>query len=408
VQTNLSESIRQSNSAIEIETILRACVHCGFCNATCPTYQIRGDELDGPRGRIYQMKQYFEGAAANSDLLTHLDRCLTCRSCETTCPSGVKYSRLLEIGRHQIETDLPRPFLDRMKRKVIVGFINSGWFFDASLKLAQSIGSVLPATLGRNIPKRQVLISKHIQAKKRKVLMLKGCVQQSLTPNTNRAVANLLQGMDIEMIEMSANQCCGAAASHTSDPEKGLQQARHLIDLWWPTIESGVEAILVSATGCGVTVKDYSSLFENDPDYAEKAKKVTSLFRDVVEVVEENMDRLEFSGEAIPENRVAFHTPCSMQHGLGLNHRVEKLLSKAGFQICPVADGHLCCGSAGTYSMLQPELAVNLRSRKQKALQISQPEIIATANVGCQVHLAYDLDLPVVHWAELLYQASGR
>jgi glycolate oxidase iron-sulfur subunit len=408
VQTNLSEGIRQSDNAIEIETILRACVHCGFCNATCPTYQIRGDELDGPRGRIYQMKQYFEGAKANSDLLTHLDRCLTCRSCETTCPSGVKYSRLLEIGRHQIETDLPRPFLDRLKRRIIVSYINSGWFFNANLRLAQSFSSILPATLRKNIPQRQALIPMQIQTKNRKVLMLKGCVQQSLTPNTNRAVANLLQAMDIEMIEMPANQCCGAAASHTSDPETGLQQARHLIDLWWPTIESGVEAILVSATGCGVTVKDFSHMFATDPAYADKAKTVTSLFRDVVEVVEENMDRLKFSGKPITENRIAFHTPCSMQHGLGLNHRVEKLLTQAGFQICPVADGHLCCGSAGTYSMLQPELSANLRDRKQKALQISYPEIIATANVGCQVHLANGLDLPVVHWTELLYKASSR
>ena len=400
MQTKLAPKIQQGRHAEAIETILRNCVHCGFCNATCPTYQLRGDELDGPRGRIYQMKQFFEGASANAEMLKHLDRCLTCRSCETTCPSGVKYSHLLEIGRELIEQELPRPWLDRMRRRAIVRFINSGWLFTLSLRSGQALAGMLPASIRQSIPARQEPVPRSNTQHQRKVLMLGGCVQSALTPNTNASASNLLNKLGIEVIELQARHCCGAAALHTSENEYGKQQVRHLIDAWWPYLEAGVEAIVVTATGCGVSVMDYARLLADDPDYAHKAQTVSSLYRDLIEVVEVEIEQITVP-EGTPK-RVAVHTPCTMQHGLGINHRVETLLARAGYEICRVEDSHLCCGSAGTYSMLQPVLATQLRQNKIKALSKDQPEIIATANIGCQLHLAQGNQIPVRHWIELL------
>ncbi len=399
MQTNLAPKIQQGRHAATIEAILRKCVHCGFCNATCPTYQLLGDELDGPRGRIYQMKQYFEGEPANVNMLGHLDRCLTCRACETTCPSGVHYSRLLEIGKELIETELPRSRFDRLRRSAIVRFINSGWLFTASVRLGQAFAWMLPAGLRQSIPARQALRERKSGSHARKVLMLAGCVQPTLAPNTNISAINLLDRLDIEVIETSG-ECCGAAAMHTSEPNYALRQVKQLIDNWWPQIEGGVEAIVVTATGCGVSVRDYGELLADDPDYAHKAKKVSSLYRDLVEVVEANSDRIEVSNR--DRKRVAVHTPCTMQHGLGLGNRVERLLKLAGYDICRVEETHLCCGSAGTYSMLQPELSTRLRERKQRALAVDQPDIIATANIGCQLQLAQGERMPVVHWIELI------
>lgn len=400
MQTTLSPKIKQSRHAEAIESILRKCVHCGFCNATCPTYQLHGDELDGPRGRIYQMKQYFEGAAANAEMLKHLDRCLTCRSCETTCPSGVQYSHLLEIGKEMIEVDLPRSRFDRLRRAVIVRFINSGWLFTAVIRLGQSLAWVMPAGLRGSIPARQVALARRQGQHSRKVLMLAGCVQPTLAPNTNIGASNLLDKLGLEVIELEQNLCCGAAAMHTSEPEYALRQIKQLIDQWWPHIESGVEAIVVTATGCGVSVRDYARLLADDPDYAEKAKKVSSLYRDLIEIAEEHSDQIDVSAAA--GRRVAVHTPCTMQHGLGLNHRVERLLAKIGYQICRIEEAHLCCGSAGTYSMLQPAIAKQLQQNKVQALTVDQPDVIATANIGCQLQLAQGNRTPVVHWIELI------
>jgi glycolate oxidase iron-sulfur subunit len=386
MQTNLAPRFEQGRDAEAIETILRKCVHCGFCNATCPTYQLRGDELDGPRGRIYQMKQFFEGEPANAEMLKHLDRCLTCRACETTCPSG--------------EQELPRPWLGRIQRWGIVRFINSGWLFALSIRIGQVFAWILPAKLKASVPQRQTPVERNNTTHARKVLMLAGCVQPALAPNTNACASNLLNKFAIEVIEVPGNLCCGAAAFHTSEPEYGLRQVKQLIDSWWPHIEAGVEAVVVTATGCGVSVRDYERLLADDPDYAAKAKKVSSLYRDLIEFVEveiETMDSVESRSR-----RVAVHTPCTMQHGLGIINRVEALLAKAGYEICAVEDAHLCCGSAGTYSMLQPALATQLRTNKVRALSINQPDVIATSNIGCQVHLAQDNKIPVVHWIELL------
>ena len=404
MQTSLAPRIQQGPHAEAIDTILRKCVHCGFCNATCPTYQIRGDELDGPRGRIYQMKQFFEGEPANAQMLKHLDRCLTCRACETTCPSGVKYSHLLEIGKESIEQELPRPWWDRARRWGIVRFINSGWLFALSIRVGQAFAWILPSALKESVPERQVPIARVNSVHQRKVLMLAGCVQPALTPNTNACASNLLNRFEIEVIEVPGNLCCGAAAFHTSEPEFGMRQVKQLIDSWWPHIESGVEAIVVTATGCGVSVQDYGRLFADDPEYRDKAEKVSSLYRDLIEFVEAEVESPV--PRALPAKRVAVHSPCTMQPGPRINHRVEALLAKAGDELCTVEEAHLCCGSAGTYSMLQPAMAAQLRTNKIKALSVNQPEIIATANIGCQIHLAPGTKIPVVHWIELLQTAD--
>ncbi|MDH3389906.1 MAG: glycolate oxidase subunit GlcF [Gammaproteobacteria bacterium] len=400
MQTNLAKKIQQTGHAETIESILRKCVHCGFCNATCPTYQLLGDELDGPRGRIYQMKQYFEGAPANPEMLKHLDRCLTCRACETTCPSGVDYSHLLEIGRESIERELPRAWWDRARRRAIVRFINSGWLFKMSVRSGQLLAPLLPGKLRQSIPPRQTPIPRTVAGHQRKMLMLAGCVQPTLAPNTNNHAVNLLDKLGVEVIEAGAGLCCGAAAMHTSDSEYGMTQIRRLIDSWWPHVEAGAEAIVVTATGCGTSVKDYGRILEQDPEYAQKAATVSSLYRDLLEVIEDEADRIESPAQQY--RRVAVHTPCSMQHGLGINGRVERLLARAGYEICRVEDGHLCCGSAGTYSMLQPALAARLHDNKIAALCVEQPDVIVTANIGCQLHLAQGNPVPVRHWIELL------
>ncbi len=400
MQTQLAERFRDTAAGAVVESVLRKCVHCGFCNATCPTYQLLGDELDGPRGRIYQMKQYFEGEAANVEMLKHLDRCLTCRACETTCPSGVKYSHLLEVGRDAIADDLPRPWWDRARRALIVWFINSGWPFRLAVRSGQAFAWILPAKLRRAVPPREHEVARRAATHARKVIFLRGCVQPTLAPNTNHRAADLLDDLGIEALEPAASGCCGAAAMHTSAHALGLRQARRLIDLWWPQIEAGAEAIVVSATGCGTSVKDYGRLLAGDPAYADKAQRVSELYRDLSEVVAAEVAALE---PALPEyRRVAVHTPCSMQHGLGINGRVELLLAAAGYEICRVEEAHLCCGSAGTYSMLQPKLSGRLQQNKLRALTVDAPDLIVTANVGCQLQIAQASPVPVRHWVELL------
>ncbi len=400
MQTRLDPRIQQREYAETVNTILRKCVHCGFCNATCPTYQLLGDELDGPRGRIYQMKQFFEGEPANAEMMLHLDRCLTCRSCETTCPSGVQYSHLLEIGREAIEEEYQRPWFDRFQRKAILQFILSGWPFRLSIRLGQLFRGLMPSSLRSSIPARQPAISRARGNHERKVLMLAGCVQGALTPNTNILANNLLDSLGIEVIEIPPRFCCGSAASHTSAAELGRKQAKLLIDAFWPHIENGAEAIVINATGCGVSIRDYARLFADDPDYASKAERVSALYCDLVEMVERELERIPTRNA--PMKRVAVHTPCTMQHGLKLSGRVERILEHCGYQICRIEEAHLCCGSAGTYSMLQKDISTRLRDNKLRALSVDQPDVIASANIGCQVQLGGNAEVPVVHWIELL------
>jgi len=400
VQTNLDPRFQKTRDGAIVESILRKCVHCGFCNATCPTYQLRGDELDGPRGRIYQMKQFFEGVAPNADMLRHLDRCLTCRSCETTCPSGVNYSQLLEIGRTAIEQELPRSWRDKLVRKAIVRFINCGWLFTSCLRVAQVFSVLLPPKMKQLIPVRQQAVKRSKRSHQRKVLMLEGCVQPGLAPNTNACAVNLLDRFGIEVIRISAQHCCGSAAMHTSEQAFGLRQAKHLIDIWWPYVDAGIEAIVISASGCGVTIRDFGRLLADDPHYAEKAQRISQLSCDLVELIETEQDQISRSEHS--SKRVAVHTPCTLQHGLGINQRIERLLKLAGHEICRVKDAHLCCGSAGTYSMLQPVLSDQLRENKLQALMIDDPEVIVSANIGCQIQLSRGSPVVVRHWIELL------
>lgn len=404
MQTNLSEHYRQSAQGQEAEAILRACVHCGFCTATCPTYQLLGDELDGPRGRIYQIKQILEGAEPTATTRLHLDRCLTCRSCETTCPSGVKYGRLVDIGREIIEEQTERPLFKKIQRRALRTILPYPQRFRSLLSLGYLVKPLLPNALAKKLPIQQG--NRYQWSSKpqtRKILAFAGCVQSVVTPSTNAAVSRVLQKLGIELVSVQEAGCCGAVSQHLAAPAEALDFMRRNIDAWWPYLEAGAEAIVISASGCGVMLKDYGHLLQTDPKYAAKAQRVSELAKDLSELLHES----DFGKTHIPEHlkRVAFHSPCTLQHGLKLNGLVESILQKAGFELTAVSDAHLCCGSAGTYSILQAELSQQLLTNKLTALQAQQPQVIATANIGCQLHLASGTKLRVVHWIELVDQA---
>ncbi|TXH68673.1 MAG: glycolate oxidase subunit GlcF [Thiothrix sp.] len=404
MQTKLSPAYQQTKQGQEAEAILRACVHCGFCTATCPTYQLLGDELDGPRGRIYQIKLILEGEQATPTIRTHLDRCLTCRSCETTCPSGVRYGRLVDIGRELIEAQTERPWLERVQRKALRSILPYPQRFRSLLAVAYLVKPALPISLAQKLPPQQGK-RYHWSPKpqQRKVIAFDGCVQSVVTPSTNAAAARVLEKLGIELVRVAQAGCCGAVSQHLAAPDEALAFMRRNIDAWWPLIEAGAEAILFSASGCGVMIKDYAQLLKQDADYAAKAERVSALAKDLSEIIAET----ELGTTHIPAHlkKVAFHSPCTLQHGLRLAGLIESILQKAGFELTPVANAHLCCGSAGTYSLLQPKLAQQLLANKLSHLQDPQPQVIASANIGCQMHLATAATIPVVHWIELLDQA---
>jgi glycolate oxidase iron-sulfur subunit len=403
MQTNLSEYARTLSRADEAQQILRSCVHCGFCNATCPTYQILGNELDGPRGRIYLIKQLLEGEAVTNKTQLHLDRCLTCRNCETTCPSGVRYHALLDIGRAEIERRVPRPVSERLVRAGLRHVIARPAVFNALLKTGRLVRPLLPDAIKRKIPKRAAAPGQRpIPRHARKVLMLEGCVQRSLSPNTNAAAARVLDRLGLSVTAARNEACCGATDYHLNAQEAGLERARRNIDAWWPAIESGAEAIVQTASGCGAFVKEYGHLLGEDPLYAAKAKRVSEMTRDLVEVLSiENLDVLQLDSTA----KIAFHCPCTLQHAQKLGGAVEAVLKRLGFDLTAVPDGHLCCGSAGTYSITQPALSQTLRDNKLDALESGRPEVIVTANIGCQTHLDGAGRTPVRHWIELVDEA---
>jgi glycolate oxidase iron-sulfur subunit len=400
MQTNLSEHAKTLPRAEEAESILRSCVHCGFCNATCPTYQILGNELDGPRGRIYLIKQLLEGEPVTEKTQLHLDRCLTCRNCETTCPSGVTYHALLDIGRAELERRVPRPFSKRLLHKSLRLVIPHPNVFDALLKTGRLLRPLLPDALKRKIPNRAIAPGVRPSARhQRKALILEGCVQPSLSPNTNAAATRVLDRLGISVTSASNAACCGAADYHLNDQEAGLERARRNIDAWWPAIESGAEAIVQTASGCGTFVKEYGHLLREDPAYAAKAKRVSELALDLVEIVScENLDQLRTASNA----KVAFHCPCTLQHAQKLGGAVEEVLQRLGFDLTSVPDAHLCCGSAGTYSITQPALSKTLRDNKLNALESGGPDVIATANIGCQTHLEGAGRTSARHWIELV------
>ncbi len=384
----------------EADAILRSCVHCGFCNATCPTYQELGDERDGPRGRIYLIKQLLETGDITEKSQTHLDRCLTCRSCETTCPSGVKYGRLAEIGRGIMEEQLERPFKQKLTHWLLRKVLPYPSRFGPLLRLGQLGRPLLPNALKTKVPMKQAVLAWPASRHTRRMLALAGCAQSSATPNTNIAAARVLDKLGVSLFTAPKAGCCGAVSYHLSAHEEGLDFMRRNIDAWWPHIEAGVEAIVISASGCGSMVKEYGDKLKKDPNYAAKAQRVSELAKDLSEVLlKEDLSQLQLPNKGL---KTAVHCPCSLQHAQQLGGQVELILQQAGIELTRTKDGHLCCGSAGTYSLLQPELSQTLLDNKLAALTIDTPEQIVTANVGCQLHLGSKSSVPVKHWIELL------
>lgn len=402
MQTNLADFIRNTADGNEADAILRKCVHCGFCTATCPTYQLLGDELDGPRGRIYLMKQMVEGASVTKSTLTHLDRCLTCRSCETTCPSGVQYGRLVEIGRKHAEQMVPRPLRQRVLRRVLATFVPRRGLFSPVMRLGQQIRPLLPRRLRDKVPVRQRPLAWPTAKHARKMLMLAGCVQPSMMPNINIATARVLDALGIETVVPPQAGCCGAIRLHLGYVDDALADVRANVDAWWPYVEQGVEAIVMNASGCGATVKEYAHLLRNDPVYAEKARRIVELTRDLSEILPAFQDQLIAATRRRGIHTVAWHPPCTLQHGQQLRGGVEKVLGALGLDVRLPADSHLCCGSAGTYSILQPRLSYTLRNQKIDRLKELEPQLIVSANIGCIAHLQSGTAIPVTHWIELV------
>ena len=405
MQTQFPQHVRASAEGAAVERIVRKCVHCGFCNVTCPTFQVRRDELDGPRGRIYQIKDAIETGVAAPSLRTHLDRCLTCRACETTCPAGVEYGRVLDYGRELAERAAPRGLPERLLRWGLRQTLPHAGRFGALLGVGRALRPVLPPPLKALIPPRRAAGPRPGGQHARRMLLLAGCVQDGIDPRINAAAARVLDRLGITLQAVSGSGCCGAISQHLAATDEARDFMRRNIDAWWPHIEAGAQAIVVTASGCAVQVKDYGHLLADDPAYAARAAKVSALARDLSQVIAgEDISGLAPAPGA--PRRVAFQSPCTLQHGQRLGGVVEGLLRRAGFELLPVADGHICCGAAGTYALLQRELSHELRGRKLANLAATDPQLIATANIGCLAHLQAASPVPVRHWIELFDPAG--
>ena len=405
MQTRTLIALENTAQAQEAEAILRSCVHCGFCNATCPTYQILGDERDGPRGRIYLIKQVLEGVAASEQTQQHMDRCLTCRACETTCPSGVNYGRLLDIGRAVVEQQVRRSWMERVKRRLLCAVLPYPRRFALLFRCAQIFKPMIPARLRSKIPDiRQTGLQSPQNTHRRKMLVLAGCVQPILGSAINTAAVRVLDKLGISLLVVPTAGCCGALSYHLSEHADALDFMRRNIDAWLPYLEQGVEAIVMTASGCGLMVKEYGDILKHDSFYAEKAQRISTATRDLVEVLAAE-DLSSLKPDII--GTVAFQSPCTLQHGQQLGGAVETLLGSLGFDISTVANPHLCCGSAGTYSLLQPKLSQQLLQDKVNALESAEPDVIATANIGCLTHIQSMTSIPVRHWIEVLDAAFG-
>lgn len=411
MQTNLAAEFVGTPQGIEAEGILRKCVHCGFCLATCPTYNLLGDELDSPRGRIYLMKEVLEGAAPTEKTQLHLDRCLTCRACETTCPSGVQYGRLVDIGREIVDRKVGRSAVDGLQRSVLKNALPQTALFSVGLALGRLLKPLLPAILSKKITAKRHAGVWPASVHSRKMLVLAGCVQPAMAPSINAATARVLDRLGISLVTAPSAGCCGAIPHHLNDAHAGHVMMKRNIDAWWPMIEAGAEAIVVTASGCGTMVAEYGHILRNDTAYAAKAERVSQLFRDVSQVIAGEGPALTKLLHAKPvsgRTRLAFQSPCSLQHGLKIKGVVEALLRDAGFELTHVPDGHLCCGSAGTYSLLQAALSGQLLAGKVAALESGAPAVVATANIGCLAHIEAGLNAssktPIHHWIELLDQ----
>lgn len=397
MQTKIEKNFLKTAKGQLADKILRSCVHCGFCTATCPTYQLLGDELDGPRGRIYQIKEMLEGVAVTSETQKHLDRCLTCRSCETTCPSGVEYGHLLEIGRSEIEEHVSRPLIQKIIRKVLLLTLPYPKRFSTLLKLGQIFRPVLPKILKQQIPTQVKLNELELKKHTKKMLVLDGCAQPALAPEINHASKKVLNALDIELVSFSG--CCGAINQHLSDEEHALVIVKNNIDRIISEFDKGIEGIVMTASGCGAMFKEYPHLLRNDEKYKNKADLVASKTFDLTEVV--NADKLKLKLN-VNNNKIAVHTPCTLQHAQKLPLSIEEILATCGYQLAATKDKHLCCGSAGTYSITQFKLSEKLREQRLTGLMNAQPELIATANIGCLHHLNSGSTVPVQHWIEVI------
>lgn len=403
MQTNLADFIKDTPEGQEADAILRSCVHCGFCTATCPTYQLLGDELDGPRGRIYLIKQVLEGKAATAKTQMHLDRCLTCRNCESTCPSGVQYGRLVDIGRGIVEKQVKRPLVQQLVRTALRETLPRKSLFTTAMKMGQLVRPLLPAALKNKVPQARPAGVWPSRSHARKMLLLDGCVQPAMSPNINAATARVLDALEVQLIIAPKAGCCGAIRHHLSDQDGALDDMRRNIDAWWPYVEAGAEAIVMTASGCGVTVKEYGHLLAHDPAYAARATRISELTKDLSEIMPAFEQQL--AAKVKVKKRVAYHPPCTLQHGQQIRGKVEGVLRAVGVDVTLCADSHLCCGSAGTYSVLQPELSYQLRDNKLKNLEATQADEIVSANIGCLTHLQSGTDTPVRHWIELIDQS---
>ena len=398
----LNDTLRDDAVATEAASIVRSCVHCGFCNATCPTYQLTGDELDGPRGRIYLMKSWLEADAAGATTQRHLDRCLGCRSCETTCPSGVRYGRLLDLVRPRVQAAVGLSRWQRFIRALLIAVIPYPRRWRATVALGRRLRPLLPDGVTRlyrlSDPPPAFAATPHA----RRVLLLGGCAQAVLNPNIDVAAQRVFDRLGITLERHPGVACCGALPYHMGDEPVAVRIAKANIDAWWPAIEAGAEAVMATSSGCGVQLRDYAQLLKADADYGPRAVRVVAMVRDPIELVDSELLRAHVHGRG---QRIVVQTPCTLQHGQRLGGRVEPLLRSLGWDIQPAGDGHLCCGSAGTYSLLQPAMARELRARKLANLMASAPVAIVTANIGCQLHLAARAAVPVRHWLEVLAAA---
>ena len=408
MQTQLAPEYQNTPDGMAAEAILRKCVHCGFCTATCPTYQLLGDELDGPRGRIYLMKQVLEGHPPTRKTQLHLDRCTTCRNCESTCPSGVDYGHLLDIGRKLVDAKVPRPMLEKTVRWALKEGIPSP-LFGPAMAMGQLVRPLLPASLKGKVSPKQDSGAWPTRTHARKVLMLAGCAQPAMGPNINSSTARVLDAVGIQTVVAAKAGCCGAVKFHLNDQDGGKAEMRANIDAWWPHVQNGVEAIVMNASGCGVTVKEYGHILHDDTAYADKARRISELTKDLSELLPKMVEALNSAAPGLRERiaktapKLAFHPPCSLQHGQKLKGGVEQHLSAMGFDIRTANnEPHLCCGSAGTYSVLHPKLAYQLRDRKLGHLEELHSEVIVSANIGCITHLQSGTQTPVKHWVEVL------
>ena len=402
MQTELSTDFKETLAGAKAKDILRACVHCGFCAPVCPTYALTGNELDSPRGRIYQIKQMVEGNVISKHTQLHLDRCLTCGACEQACPSGVQYLSLLEIGRNIVEKNVPRAWREKLTRWLMRNIVSDASRFAFAATLGRMFKWALPYNLREKLPKKAKKIVWPTSQHLRKMIVLRGCVQPTVAPETNAAAARVLDRLGISLLEVADEGCCGAIHHHLASSDKAREQARRNIDAWWPPIEQGAEAIVMTASGCGLMVKEYGELLSDDSAYATKAIRVSALTKDLAEIVsKENLDGFARLGEG---KQIAYQCPCTLQHGQRLGGVVEDVLQRCGYHLTTVVESQQCCGSAGTYSILQPTMASQLLEKKLGALMSGKPELIVSANIGCQMHLATRASVPIKHWIELLDQ----